>query len=112
MPSASRLISLQSRYSGRHVLEVVGRHDQQVRLAQLVLRVARVEPDDGLERVVGRDVERQRLLHDQEQDALGARRRCQRARVLEERRGRQLRRQRGEVQRAGFGDGARGGDLG
>ena len=82
---------------GRHVLEIVGRHDQQVRLAGPVLRVARVEPDDGLERVVGRDVERQRLLRDQEQDALGARRRRQRARVLEERRGRQLRRQRGEV---------------
>ena len=52
---------------------------QQVRLAERVLRVARIELDDALERVERPDVERERLLEHEERQALRARRRRQAA---------------------------------
>ena len=57
---------------------------QQVRLAERVLRVARVELDDALERVVRAHVERERLLEHEEGEALRAGRGRERAGVLEE----------------------------
>jgi hypothetical protein len=80
-------------------------HDQ-VLLSEGVLAVARVELDDGFDFVEGVDIDVERLLGDEEHDALGAGRRGQGPGVLEQFGGLDMFDEGGEVEGLDLGLGA------
>ena len=84
---------------------------EEVGLAEGVLGEASVELDDVLDLVEGGNVERERDLGNEEGQALSARRRGERAGVLEERGRCDVVDDLGEVERAGLGAGSRRHDL-